>query len=259
MKVTLFLKRERNRLNKVGFAVIWFVLLGLLSGFQSRLSDQEILRNFELIAFGNEYTGQQFTRVRKWSDPIRLGIQGKSTEFFESNLRQYTLTLEKITGHPISLYYSLDLQKKGKLAKNFNQKKVNVILFRLSKKEIPKAILKYFDNDRAEVDKMIKNSTCFARYFRRKNEIRGAVVIFPSHLPPDILRACIVEELAQIMGLPNDSDLVKPSIFSDSSLHRELTEHDKLLLKILYDPRITFNMKRELALEKAAEILKALR
>lgn len=237
----------------------WLTLFCFLTGFSSQLSDKEILRNFEIIAFGNEYTSEKFSRVRKWAAPIRMGIKGKYPDHFERNVRRQAKDLQEITGHPIELYYSHGMQKKGLLAKDFDKKKVNVILYYLPKKAIPKALLQYFNNDRAEVDRMIRNSTCFAKYFRRKNEIRAAVVVFPSHLPEDISRACVVEELTQIMGLPNDSDLVKPSIFSDTSLYRELTGQDKILLKILYDPRISFNMRRDKALEKAMVILHDLR
>ena len=248
---------ENNK--KIVTTIIWLLFWGLLTGFASGLSDKEIVRNFDLIAFGNEYTKQRFSRVRKWQQPIRLGIQGKYPNFFEENVRQHARDLQKITGHPVELYYSHKMQKEGRLVKDFDKNRVNVILFYLPKAKIPKAIMKYYGNNREAVDKMVNSSTCFAKYFRRKNEIRGAVVVFPDHHPRDINRACVVEELAQIMGLPNDSSKVAPSIFSDTSHFRELTAHDKILLKILYDPRITFNMPRINALQKAAEIVSELR
>jgi hypothetical protein len=258
-KRTIYRNKGFIHKNRALYPLGWLLLWTLLSGFSTPLSDQTIIRNFDLIAFGNEYTNERFSRVRKWAIPLRMGIQGDYSRHFENNVQQYSQDLQKITGHPISLYYSHNLQKKGNLDKNFNKNKVNVILFYLPVKKIPKAILKYFNNDRVEVDRMIRQSTCFAKYFRRKNEIRAAVVVFPSHLPPRTVRACVVEELAQILGLPNDSDLVKNSIFKDKGIYNELTEQDKILLKILYDPRIKFNMKREVALEKALIILKEIR
>ena len=259
-KMTISWYKRQLFWKKIYRSIAWLGLLGLLSGFSNGLSDQQILRNFDRIAFGNEYTGEKFSRVRKWAEPIRLGIQGKyHPNHFETNVRQYAQDLQKITGYPVSLYYSYKMQKEGRLARDFNKKKVNVILYYLPKRDIAKNIAQYYDNSSAAVDKMVRSSTCFAKYFRRRNEIRVAIVVFPDHLPRDIIRACVVEELAQIMGLANDSDQVNPSIFNDSSLHRELTDHDKTLLKILYDPRITFNMRRRDALEKAGEILKELR
>ena len=51
------------------------------------------------------------------------------------------------------------------------------------------------------------------------------------------------------MGLPNDSAIVEASIFNDRSQYFELTANDRMLLRALYDPRITFAMPRERALQ----------
>ncbi|MGR9072865.1 MAG: DUF2927 domain-containing protein [Gammaproteobacteria bacterium] len=58
------------------------------------------------------------------------------------------------------------------------------------------------------------------------------------------LVSCIVEELSEILGLPNDSDKVYPSIFNDRSPEDLLTGLDYLMLKILYDKRIKAGMQR---------------
>jgi hypothetical protein len=63
---------------------------------------------------------------------------------------------------------------------------------------------------------------------------------------PELLRsACIHEELAQGMGLANDSPTARPSIFNDDEEFGLLTKHDELLLKILYDPRLKTGMTVE--------------
>ena len=77
---------------------------------------------------------------------------------------------------------------------------------------------------------------------------------------PDLLRlSCIHEELAQGMGLANDSPAARPSIFNDDDEFALLTRHDEQLLTMLYDPRLTPGMTanearpivREIALEMA--------
>ena len=73
------------------------------------------------------------------------------------------------------------------------------------------------------------------------------------------MRACVVEELTQVLGLPNDSNAVQPSIFNDQSRFFELTEHDRLLVRILYDNRITPGMPRREALRLGREILNEIR
>jgi len=54
--------------------------------------------------------------------------------------------------------------------------------------------------------------------------------------------SCIHEEMAQAMGLANDSPTARPSIFNDDEEFALLTRHDELLLKMLYDRRLRLGM-----------------
>ena len=54
--------------------------------------------------------------------------------------------------------------------------------------------------------------------------------------------SCIHEEIAQGLGLPNDSPTARPSIFNDDEEFALLTAHDELLLRVLYDPRLEIGM-----------------
>ena len=137
------------------------------------------------------------------------------------------------------------MYRECRLAPDFDQTKINLILYYLPVKRIPERLSCYFDKDPEKVREMIQTSTCFAKVGTRKNEIRWAIAVFPSHHPKDYMRACVVEELTQVLGLPNDSDAVKPSIFNDQSRYFELTDHDRRMLKMLYDPRITPGMPRK--------------
>ena len=102
-------------------------------------------------------------------------------------------------------------------------------------------------------------STCEATLFTKDNEIRSAVVLFPAERPKNHMRACVVEELTQVLGLPNDSPSVSPSIFNDKSPINELTDHDRLMLRMLYDPRITIGMSRDRALIVGRKVLDEIR
>jgi hypothetical protein len=46
------------------------------------------------------------------------------------------------------------------------------------------------------------------------------------------------EELAQGLGLANDSPLARPSIFNDDEEFALLTPQDALMLRMLFDPRL---------------------
>ena len=50
--------------------------------------------------------------------------------------------------------------------------------------------------------------------------------------------SCIHEEIAQGLGLANDSPTARPSIFNDDEEFALLTTQDELMLKILYNPAL---------------------
>ncbi len=211
--------------------------------------NDQLLRNFDIVAFGNEYSGRRYETVRKWAGPIRFGIQGGDyPAYLERYVVQMIGDLQRLTGHPMELYYSFRKQKAKELPKDFSPSKVNVILFYLPDRDIPKAVARYWDNSEEEVREMVRVSTCFAKFMTKGSTIKAAVVVFPSRHPQNYIRACVVEELTQILGLPNDSNEVRPSIFNDGSRYMELTTHDRWMVRMLYDPRITVGMPRQQAI-----------
>ena len=72
-----------------------------------------------------------------------------------------------------------------------------------------------------------------------------AVAIIRAELPPLLRLSCVHEEIAQGLGLANDSEAARPSIFNDDDEFALLTTHDELLLKILYDPQVRAGMSAD--------------
>ena len=107
--------------------IVTCALLTSLSAPVAALSNDEIIRNFSIVAFGNEYLADDFMRLRKWAAPVRIGIQGDYPDYFEDFVVQHIADLRRLTKHPIELYYSPALHKAGKLAKDFDQTKINFI------------------------------------------------------------------------------------------------------------------------------------
>jgi hypothetical protein len=240
------------------FLFALFLVLSPVSSFADEsFSNADLLRNFDVVAFGNEYSGQKYDHVRKWAKPMLMGIQGKDyPAHLETFIDDVAKDLSETTGHRIELYYSFAKQKAGELAADFDRKNVNVILYYMDGKDMPGELAKYWKDDEEKVRWMVQNSTCFANYFTKKGEIVAAVIAFPSRHPVSYHRACAVEEITQILGLPNDSNAVSPSIFNDSSRYFELTEHDRWLLRALYQPAIKPGMARDDALRLALDYWK---
>ena len=72
-----------------------------------------------------------------------------------------------------------------------------------------------------------------------------AIALIRSEHPSLMRRSCVHEEVAQGLGLANDSPRARPSIFNDDDEFALLTSHDEILLKILYDPALTPGMTLE--------------
>ena len=70
-----------------------------------------------------------------------------------------------------------------------------------------------------------------------------AVAIIRAELPDLMRTSCFHEEIAQGLGLSNDSPAARPSVFNDDEEFALLTTHDEQLLRILYDPRLRPGMQ----------------
>ena len=73
-------------------------------------------------------------------------------------------------------------------------------------------------------------------------EYRKAIAFVRAEHPDLMRRSCYHEEMAQGLGLANDSPNARPSIFNDADEFALLTTHDELLLRMLYDTRLSTGM-----------------
>ena len=60
------------------------------------------------------------------------------------------------------------------------------------------------------------------------------------------------------MGLPNDDETVRPSLFNDDEEFALMTLHDELLLRILYDDRLEPGMSPEESMPIVRQIAREL-
>lgn len=84
--------------------------------------------------------------------------------------------------------------------------------------------------------------TVFAFTPRGSATYISALTVIRGELPDRMRLACIHEELAQSLGLVNDYPRARPSIFNDNEEFALLTRQDEMMLKMLYDPRLTPGM-----------------
>lgn len=89
--------------------------------------------------------------------------------------------------------------------------------------------------------------------------IEGALVLIKAETGGSLREACLHEEFAQSLGLFNDAQDVRPSIFNDDQEFALLTAHDELLLRALYDARLSPGMTAREAAPIVTDIMRDLR
>lgn len=216
-----------------------------------------LVEDFIRIALNDEYAyrGGRFHQqetasyLRRWQGPIRMTvIHGPSVSpeeraFDLAEIRRYTRRLSRLTGVPILLVPEngrpnfLVLVLGAREQKTIGPRKVRKLLPILGEN----VIREMFSTPRSIFCAAYVTSAPGAP---RGVYTHGAVLIKAEH--PRLMRqSCIHEELAQALGLPNDSPDARPSIFNDDEEFALLTRHDELLLRILYDPRLKPGMTPE--------------
>lgn len=83
--------------------------------------------------------------------------------------------------------------------------------------------------------------------------LEAATIFIPADAPPHLIRACLIEEIAQALGPANDLSGLGPSIFNDDAAHLWPTAVDLMMLRVLYAHELRPGMGRAEA-EAAARV-----
>lgn len=216
------------------FLVVMLVLNSSLAVAQRHWQSTDfIIDSFIDIALNNEYDNNT-SKVRKWISPIYYKIVHRTgDQALHQKLTQTHLThLASITGLKI-------LPSSDKHSANLK------IIFSSEKKLRQELKADFVITNKQQIESLAQTGVCLAEFsIGTENNIIKAIIIIPvdrarAHAK---LLSCIVEELTQILGLPNDSDKVFPSIFNDSSKDDYLSGLDLILIKALYHPSIKIGM-----------------
>jgi hypothetical protein len=228
-------------------------------------TDTMLARNFAQIALATEYADnsgfsvrqQGMTTLRRWEQPIRMNVAFSDTvplaqrDQDRTSVSAFAARLSRLTGVPIR--QSDDNPNFHVLFLDEDDRRAAADLIRALVPDISGATLRGIIN-------LPRDQLCLVAgvFPPGQSGYAQAVVVIRAEHPSLIRAACIHEELAQAMGLANDSDAARPSIFNDSEEFALLTRHDELLLRILYDPRLAAGMPPATAAPIAADIARDL-
>ncbi len=206
---------------------------------------RQLADNFIRIALYDEFRStaggfvaqETESRLRRWVAPVRVSLRfgdsvpeaRRATE--RARVASYLARLQAVTGHPITLAAGPG---------NFVVAYVNEEERRGLAPVMRAAMPGMGANEIAAFTAMPTSTYCQVSAMSEIGTdvyIRAFAVIRAEH--PDLLSlACLHEEVAQGLGLPNDSRRARPSVFNDDQEFAMLTPMDEAMLGMLYDPRL---------------------
>lgn len=218
-------------------------------------SKRNLVENFIRVALFDEYTTQggqivarqTESRLRRWEQPIRMKVEfGASVPLAQrskdrAKIADYIKRLSRLTG--VSMRLTNTNANYNVLILNEDERQAVGPQLQTLAPGIGAASVQ-------AVTDMSPSTLCLVLAYSAsassKTYVKAVAVIRGEH--PDLLRlSCFHEELAQGLGLANDSPSARPSIFNDDEEFGLLTHHDELLLQILYDPRLQAGMTAQQA------------
>lgn len=254
-RLSVYYQRLQNDLLTQG------LLRGDGGGPDTQFTDTMLARNFIRIALFNEYRDDSDFRnaqstvsnLRRWAHPIRMEIEfGDTVPYAQrdqdiASVQSYAARLSRVTDVPISFdqphpnFHVLFLGEDDRLA-------IEPRLRELIPTISPATVRAIVDLPRDQLCVVI------GTFAPEKSTYSKAIAIIRAEHPNLMRAACIHEELAQGMGLANDSPGARPSIFNDDEEFALLTTHDEMLLRMLYDPRLQAGMDPATAAPIARQI-----
>jgi hypothetical protein len=214
-------------------------------GPDTPFSDRQLAENFARIAFFDEFVAQGGALVaqespsvlKRWDRPVRVRLVFGATvpegqrDRDRATVGDYLARLARITGHSVGL-------TEGRA--NFTVMVLNIDERETAEPLLRAAVPRIAAGAVHAVTRMPPETDCqmFAFTAGGGAVYTDAIAVIRGEQPELARLACLHEEIAQGLGLPNDSPAARPSIFNDDEEFATLTRQDELMLKMLYDPRL---------------------
>ncbi len=254
-ELAIFYRRLQNDLLTQG------LLRGDGGGPDTPFTDTQLARNFVRIALFNEYRDDgdfsaplaTVSKLRRWTKPIRMTVRFGDTvplaqrDLDEASVSAYAARLSRLSGVPITITDD---------APNFHVYFLGEDDRLEFEDELRRIIPTLSGATMRALINLPRDQLCVVvgTFEADKSTYSQSVALIRAEHPSLMRTACIHEELAQGMGLANDSPNARPSIFNDDEEFGLLTSHDELLLRMLYDQRLREGMAPAVAAPIARHI-----
>ncbi|MEZ5871769.1 MAG: DUF2927 domain-containing protein [Nitratireductor sp.] len=207
------------------------VMLALVHGHPARAaSDSEVINGFNLTVFGAEYSpfGYQSNYIRKFNGTVRFYIYNLSKRNRAGDVKAFILSLNRSIKGLSTTVVSSPGQS------NFN-------VYIVDRKDYVSTVKdRIYRNQSASTP-----GRCLVRTVFSRSGIRRSDAVIVADEGEALFDRCKAEEILQGLGPLNEHPSLRESMFNDRTRHTQFTRFDRLILNMLYDPRLKNGATKE--------------
>ncbi len=215
------------------------VLLALWAPFAAAQAPHPDLERlvgvFERVVFGSEIAGvAPAERVRKWQGEVRFKLGGTGAASAREAVHRHAAQLSTLTG---LAYREVPAKAQGE----------NLVILVVPRAQMFEAG-KLVEKNETVLRRIVEDARghCYFLSYSKADQIVYAAVVANADLDAAALAACLLEEMAQVLGLPGDDPGLKASVAGrvPAPGGSGLAPAAELMVRTLYDARLKAGMTR---------------
>ncbi|MEC9344368.1 MAG: DUF2927 domain-containing protein [Pseudomonadota bacterium] len=193
-------------------------------------SDAEVIQGFNLTVFGAEYApfGYQSNYVRKFGGTVRFYVENLSRRNKAREVQNFIATLSgsirglrtQIVATPGQANFHVYIVDRADYAQTVKQR-----VYGRASASTP--------------------GKCLVRSVFSRSGIKRSDAVIVADEGEALFDRCKAEEILQGLGPLNEHHSLRESMFNDRTKHTRFTRFDRLILNMLYDPRIRNGASKE--------------
>jgi len=208
-------------------------------------SNANIAADFISLHFELE-SGRALPVLTRFEGPITLRIEGAAPPSLRPDLAALLERIRREAGIPIT---------------QISQGEASITIQAVSREEIRSALPDaacFVVPNVSSLDEFKRNKRRALTNWSLLRERHRLGIFLPYDAPPQEIRDCLHEELAQALGPLNDLYRLQDSVFNDDNMHTVLTGFDMLILKATYQPELYSGMSKDEVAARLPAILSRL-
>ncbi len=214
----------------------FFVMLTVLLVWLARAPSVDNLASAEVLSDNFERMALRGAGLRTWEMPLRIALTGKGSEQYTPQVAEAAARFTMLTG--------IDAQLAPQGAESFN------VLIELVPPREYGLMAGRLGATQEGADYLSEHTLCYTVTQLQNLRARRATIVIPDESPHYEIEACIWHELMHVFGFQAHPVGIDSALLAE----RRLTRNDLVLLRTLYDPRLTRG-PRDATVDRAREII----